>query len=246
MYYDYSKKSQKPGGLMKKLFVIITLLFVSFAFLSADVYIKQETNAAGQINIQETWLGKGRMASTSTSGKFIMDMAKKKVFMLNPKAKTYVETDLPLDMSKIMPEQMAAMMQGMMSGVEVSLNPNGQTKKIGNWNAKGYDFNIKMMGMDMKMTMWASNEVPFDWKEYLGIYSEMYKVTMMNVGTKFVNEFKKLEGYPLGTEMNMMGMNITTTTVEISEKKPGPDVYNVPPDYTKKDKLTMEDMRNRN
>ena len=229
---------------MKKLFVIITLLFVSFAFLSADVYIKQETNAAGQTNIQETWLGKGRMASTSTSGKFIMDIAKKKVIMLNPTSKTYVETDLPLDMSKIMPEQMAAMMQGMMSSVEVSLNPNGQTKKIGNWNTKGYDFNIKMMGMEMKMTMWASNEVPFDWKEYLGIYSEMYKVTM-NMGEKFVNEFKKLEGYPLATEMNMMGMNITTTTVEISQKTPDPGVYSVPAGYTKKDKLSMEDMRNR-
>lgn len=227
---------------MKKLFVIATLVFVSFAFLSADVYIKQETKAADKTTIQETWLAKGKMAQLSDSGSFIMDLNNKKVLIVNPKSKTYVETTLPLDMAKLMPEQMAAMMQGMMSGMEVSLAPNGQTKKVKEWNAKGYDFIIKMMGMEIKMTMWASKDVPFDWKNYLAIHGEMYKVTM-RMGEKFVEEFKKLEGYPVATEMNMMGMNITMTTVEISKKTPGPGVYSVPDDYTKKDKFSMEDMR---
>jgi hypothetical protein len=35
----------------------------------------------------------------------------------------------------------------------------------------------------------------------------------------------------------MMGQTFKTTTVEISKKAPGPGVYAVPADYTKKDKL---------
>jgi hypothetical protein len=98
--------------------------------------------------------------------------------------------------------------------------------------------------MEIKMTMWASKDVPFDWKTYANMYSEMYKVTM-RMGDKFVEEFKKLEGYPVATEMNMMGMNISMTTIEIAKKAPGPNVYSVPADYTKKDKFAMEDMQGR-
>jgi hypothetical protein len=229
---------------MKKLFLIVTLIIVSFAFLSADVYIKQETKAGPQTSTQETWFGTNKMASISDQGSVIMDMANKKILIVNHKSKTYVEAGLPLDMMKLMPEQMAGMMQSMMSGMEVSLAPNGQTKKIGNWNTSGYDFTIKMMGMEIKMTMWASKDVPFDWKKYMDMSAEMYKVSM-RMGDKFVKEFQKLEGYPVATEMSMMGMDINMTTVEITQKTPGSGVYAAPAGYTKTDKLSMGDMQGR-
>lgn len=227
---------------MRKLFLILTLVIVSFAFLSADIYVKQQTKAGQQASIQETWLGTDKIASISDEGTVIMDMTKKKLFMIDHKSKTYIETTIPLDMAKLMPPEMASMMQGMMSGMEVRLSPNGKTKKIANWNAKGYDFNIKMMGMEMKMTMWASADVPFDWKKYAAIYSEIYKVSL-RMGEKFMKEFLKMNGFPVATEMTMMGIDITTTTLEISKKTAGANVYSVPSGYKKKDKFTMEDMQ---
>lgn len=224
---------------MKKLFLILTLVVVSFAFLSADVYVKQETKTGPKTSITETWFGKGRMATISDQGSVIMDKANKKVIIVNPTAKTYVETGLPLDMTTIMPEQMAGMMKSMMDGMEVSLKPNGQTKQVGKWNSSGYDFTIKMMGMEIKMTMWASKDVPFDWKTYMAMSADMYSVSMKMGGEKFINEFKKLEGYPVAMDMNMMGMDVKMTTVEISKKTPGPEVYTVPAGYTKTDKMEM-------
>ena len=235
---------------MKKLILIVSLLVISVVFLSADVYIKQKSNVGAFMGqpaketIQETWLGKNRMATISKDNSMIMDMEAKKIYMANHGNKTYIETDLPLDWNKLMPEQMAQMMKGMMEGMTVSVQANGQTKQVANWNTSGYDVKMTMMGMEMKMTFWASKDVPFDWKQYSELYSEIYKA-QFRLNEKFMGEFKKIQGFPVETEMDMMGVKVTSITVEISQKNPGPATYSVPAGYTKKDKFAMEDLQQR-
>lgn len=237
---------------MKKLALILVLVVVGTAFLCADVYIKQHTKTGAMMGqpakdiTNETWLGDNKMAMISSDTSMIMDMGAKKVFIITHATKSYVETDLPLDITKLMPEQMAGMVKSMMDGMTVSVQPNGQTKKVANWNCKGYDFDIVMMGMKMKMTMWATSDVPFDWKKYKNLYGELYKATM-RMGEKFMQEFEKMDGYPVATEleMEMMGQKIesSTTTLEIKKQDAGAGVYSVPAGYAKKDKLSMGGMR---
>lgn len=235
---------------MKKLILIVTLVMISFAFLHADVYIKQKTNTGAFMGqpakevFQEHWLGKNKMAMISQNNSMILNIETQKLYMVNHGNKSYIETALPLDMTKLMPEQMAQMMKGMMEGMTINVQPNGQTKQVANWNASGYDVKITVMGMEMKMTFWASKDVPFDWKKYSDLYSEVYKA-QFKMGEKFMEEFKKVQGFPVATEMDAMGMKAITTTVEISQKDPGPDTYSVPAGYAKKDKLSMEDMQQR-
>ena len=191
---------------------------------------------------QEQWMGTDKIATISDNNTIILDLGKKKFYMLQNASKTYVESSLPLDMTSLMPEQMASMMKGFMSGMSVSVQPNGQTKQIGNWKAKGYDFTITAMGMPIKMIMWASSDVPFDWKKYQPLNAEVFKATM-RMGEQFIQELQKLEGYPIATDMEMMGVKVEMKVEEISEKTPPANVYSVPADYTKKAKLGMEDMQ---
>jgi hypothetical protein len=235
---------------MKKLILIVTLVGISFAFLHADVYIKQKTSSGAFMGqppkdvFTEHWLGTNKMAVISPGTSMIMDLGAKKMYMVYHKNKSYIETALPLDMAKLMPEQMAQMMKGMMDGMTISVQPNGQTKKVSNWNANGYNVKMAMMGNEIKMTFWASKDVPFDWKKYGSMYSEIFKA-QFRMGEKFIEEFKKVQGFPVATEMDAMGMKVTTTTVEISQKNPGPGTYSVPAGYAKKDKLSLEDLQQR-
>ncbi|MGD2089284.1 MAG: DUF4412 domain-containing protein [Candidatus Aminicenantes bacterium] len=235
---------------MKKLILITSLVLISFAFLNADVYIKQITNIGAIMGqppkeiVNEHWLGKNKMAMISQEQSMILDLEAKKIYMVIHGSKSYVETGLPLDMTQLMPEQMAQMMKGMMEGMTINVQPNGQTKKVSNWNANGYDVKMNMMGMEMKMVFWASKDVPFDWKQYSDLYSEILKA-QFRMGEKFMEEFKKVQGFPVKTEMDAMGMKVTTTTVEISQKNPAPNTYAVPAGYTQKDKLSIEDMQQR-
>lgn len=233
---------------MKKLLLVSILVLLSVTFLSADVYIKQQIKTSAFMNqpakdmLQEQWFGTNKIATITQDNSYAVNLNEKKFYLIYNKSKTYVEATLPLDISKLMPEQMAGMMKGMMDSMTVSVQPNGQSKKILNWNAKGYDVKMNMMGMDMKMVFWAATDVPFDWKKLSSLSYELYKA-QMKVGEKFINEFKKIEGFPIAYDMEMMGMKMSLTTVEISDKPSPAGVYAPPTGYTKKDKMGMEDMK---
>lgn len=235
---------------MKKVLMLCVVVLMSGLLLQADVYIKQQVKMGsfmgqpGKDTTAETWMGDNRMATDSGDGGMIALLNQKKVYMINHSDRSYIETDLPLDMTKIMPEQMASMMKGMMDSMSISMAPNGKTKKVGKWNAKGYDVTMTMMGQNMKMVFWASNDVPFDWKRYSRTYAQLYSA-QFNMGNKFVQEFLKMDGYPVATEMDMMGMKATTEVVEITKKAPGANVYKVPEGYTKKDRMDAKGMMRR-
>ena len=188
---------------MKKRIIIAIALIITTSSLSADVYIKLTTKTGSIVGqparelTNEQWIGDKKMANITPEGTFIVDLVKKKFFMVNHQAKTYMESDLPVDISKMLPEQMAAMMEGMIKNMKVSVNPSGMKKKIGNWNCSGYDVNMQMMGMDIKMVVWASTEVPFDWEKTNRLNSEMMKV-QLRLGDTFTEEFQKINGYHPG------------------------------------------------
>ena len=168
-----------------------------------------------------------------------MDLVNKIIYVIDHPSKTYVETSLPLDMSKVLPPEAVA---GRIKITGVKVTPNGQTKTVGEWNCRGYDFDMDSTMMKMKSFLWVTQDVPFDWKHFSQeVYLNVMKVKMseMNIGHKFIKEFKKIEGFPVASEMNIMGMNITSTVVEISKKSAPAGIYAPPEGYTKIDKLTI-------
>jgi hypothetical protein len=62
-----------------------------------------------------------------------------------------------------------------------------------------------------------------------------------------VAAFSAFEGYPLliDSDVYMQGFSVKSVeeTVEIIEAQPETDVYTIPAYFTKKDKLTMADLR---
>ncbi len=242
---------------MKRLVLILILLVFTFSFLTADVYIKQKThtNAFKMMNqeqpakdvITEQWIGKNKFASHNKDQSMIIDTNKKVLIMINHKTKTYIFMTLPLDISKYMPEQIAQMMKQMMGNLSITVKQTGETKMIGNWKCNRYDMTMTMMGMPMKMTHWASTDVPFDWKKISALMLESVAKIQMNLNEASINEMKKVKGYTIATDMtmNMMGatMSVKMVTLEITNKPAGPEVYSIPPGYTKKDKMSMADMK---
>jgi len=171
----------------------------------------------------------------------ILPLDSERIF--NPKEKSYVETSLPLDMSKLMPKEMAPMMAMMKMTVKVT--SNGQTQKINNWNCSGYDVDMSVSMMQMKMKVWATTDVPFDWKAFAKMYTNVYKMSFMDDAA--LAELMKINGYQVASEMtmNMMGANmkVTTQVVEIAKKDAPAGVYAVPPGFIKKDLLSLQDLR---
>jgi len=238
---------------MKKVFFAVILVLVIALMLPADVYIKTNVHTdaftmmgkeqPAKDDVMEQWVGNNQLVNKTGDKIMIMDMNKKMMFIVNPKDKTYVETALPLDMSILLPKEAASMVS--MMKVTVKVTANGQSKKINKWNCSGYDVEMSMMMMQMKMKVWATTDVPFDWKMFAKMYANVSKMSFMDDAA--IAEMMKINGYQVASEMtmDMMGskLNVTSQVVEITQKPAPAGIYAVPAGYTKKDKLSMEDMR---
>ena len=238
---------------MKKVMAAILVVLCGTVFLSADVYIKQKThsdaisfmgqNQPEKNDFAEMWLSQNKMASITPDGGFILDLDKKIAMMINHTDKSYVQMDLPLDISKYFPSQLLQMM----GNVTVEVTPTGQKEKIGSWNCDIYNMTMNMMMMKMKYKIWASTEVPFDWEKFMKeMYSQMAMVTM-RLNENSVKEMEKIKGFQIKSEMamDMMGNEIKTSyeVVEISEKSAPAGIYAAPEGYTKKEKFGMADLQ---
>ncbi|MBU4268720.1 MAG: DUF4412 domain-containing protein [Acidobacteria bacterium] len=238
---------------MKKVFFAVILVLVIALMLPADVYIKTNVHTdaftmmgkeqPAKDEVMEQWVGNNQLVNKTGDKIMIMDMNKKMMFIVNPKDKTYVETALPLDMSILLPKEAASMVS--MMKVTVKVAANGQTKKVNKWSCSGYDVEMSMMMMQMKMKVWATTDVPFDWKMFAKMYANVSKMSFMDDAA--IGELMKINGYQVASEMtmDMMGskLNVTSQVVEITQKPAPAGIYAVPAGYTKKDKLSMEDMR---
>lgn len=240
---------------MKKVLFLAIVVLAAALLLPADIYIKTNVHTdafemmgqkqPAKDEVTEQWIGANQMVNKTGDKVMILDMNKKLMYIVNPKDKTYVETTLPLDMTKLLPKEMAGMAS--MMKVTVKVTPNGQTKMIGKWNSTGYDVDLNMMMMQMKMKVWATTDVPFDWKSFAKMYANVSKMQFMDDAA--IAEFMKINGYQVASEMSMdmMGakMKVTSQVLEISQKPAPSGTYAVPAGYTKKDALSVADLQNR-
>ena len=241
---------------MKKAVLFVIVVLAAAWLLPADIYIKTNVHTdafemmgqkqPAKDDVTEQWVGNNQLLNKTGDKIMIMDMNKKLMYIISPKDKSYVETTLPLDMTKLLPKEAAGMAS--MMKVTVKVTPTGQSKKIGQWNCAGYDVDMGMMMMQMKMKVWATTDVPFDWKMFSKMYANVSKMQFMDDAA--IGEFMKISGYQVASEMSMdmMGskMKVTSQVVEISQKPAPAGTYSVPAGFTKKATLSMADMRGGN
>jgi len=250
----FDQKPEKEDILKKAFFVLSAVLLVAAA-ASADIYVKSKTHTdafaiMGQSQpakdeTTEQWIAEDKLAFSSSEMSSIVDMTRKLMWLINHKDKTYVEAQLPLDITKLFPPEMAQMMGSMMK-MTVTVMPTGQTRTIGQWKCSGYDVSIQMMMMPMKMAVWASTDVPIDLEKFSRLYSNIIKA-QLRLDDAAIQEMAKIKGFWIASETTgeVMGakMRSTTEVIEISKKTPDPSVYTIPAGYTKKDYLDMRGMR---
>jgi hypothetical protein len=242
---------------MKKILAILAIIAVAAVALHADVYIKSKTrtdamSVMGQTtpasdSISESWIGDGVFVTITPEQSIIIDLKKNMAYMVNPKSKSYVETPLPLDFTKILPPQAAAM-AGMLK-MTATVTPTTETKKIGSWNCTGYDVNLTIMTMAMKMRSWVSADVPFDYADFNAKFLANMLKGQMRLDDASAKEFAKMKGYTIASETtgDIMGakMHSTTETLEISKKSAPAGTYTVPAGFTKTATLNLEDLQKR-
>ena len=231
---------------MKKTLILLAGIIFMAGLVTGDVYIKQKTTSSGmglmggnqpEEQIQEMWLTDNKLASHNPKSSFIIDLDKQAAYFIDHEDKSYVEMSLPIDMSKYMPEEA----QKMMGGSSVKVTPTGEMKTINNWECKGYEVEYSMMMMDMDTKIWASTDVPFDWKDFSEKMFANWAAMNMRLDEDSIDELRKIEGFQIKSEttMSVMGRDMTSTqeVLEIQEKNAPDGTYTLPAGYEKTDMI---------
>jgi len=238
-------------GIMKKELTVVSLLLLLTAAAGADVYVKSKwhtdamSTSAGDIPAGdltcEQWFNDNQLAFINPKSSVIVDLNKNVLYLINTEQKSYVESTLPFDFRKLVDSQVAQMMSRM--PLAWTVTPNGQTKMIGQWKCSGYDLTINS---NTKTEVWASTDAPFNTAKFRKLYGDAMKA-QMRANDASAKEIQKIKGYWISSKTPMRdgkGYN-TNEVIEISREPAPRGVYSVTAGYTKKDKLSMEDMGRR-
>lgn len=240
------------------LFTLILILIPYFSFGDSRIILKSHTDAYyyGGINnpatdsISEIWIGKNKMAYITSNRKIVVDTDKKSVFLIYKNNKIFAETTLPVNLSSLVPENIAIYLQGIKSLGTVK--KTGKNKKINNYECTAYEINsyINYQGEKVNESdtiVWIAGQVSFDIKKYNELNNELRKIR--NYNDKLISDMEKMEGFPMMSETYFYPKGFSVRSISevasITEEEPPTGCYSVPGGFNKKKKLSVRDLRTR-
>lgn len=185
---------------------------------------------------QTTWIGADRMYRDQGDTATIVRTDLGKLIVVNHADTTYSILDLPIDMGKLLPPEMAKGFLEMMT-FEVTVTPIDEYKTIGDWKVRLYNMTMTSKMMSAESTMWATTDVDFDQDAYHQLHEKM--VSLQPGMADAAREMRQIKGIVVEQETVMTMMGNTTvksseTTTSIEELDPPAGIYDPPADYTEK------------
>lgn len=232
---------------MQRLATFAALVLLSTPAWCADFVITKtkHTDASkmmgreqpAQDSTEITWMGKDRMRVEEGTRVTLVRADLKKMFMLDTAAKTYTAVDLPFDMKKYVPADMAKMIEPMMAQMKATVTPTTETKKIKDWTATKYTLTMTgPMGSTVTQDLWATKDVAVDAATMASMRETLMSVSMM--AGPMAAEMKKVDGLVLVTERTQTVMGSAVKSKEevtsIEQKEPAAGLYDLPKDFTEK------------
>jgi hypothetical protein len=241
---------------MTRFIVTVALGLLLPAVGQADLYVKKATHSTSYVegeavgtrqgDVTEMWIGDGKIASHEGNKTILLDLEKDWFCILNHPEKSYVETSLPLDVTKVLTEDLLSRYQGAQTSGEVEKEDHRRemvSRECREYRVSYWDMSDGQRSNERTLTVWATDDVDFDKK----VYSSMLDCMRMlhNRDKKLRKELRKIKGLQTGYEVTSNGSGVesklTSEVVEVTEAKPPKGTYSVPEGYTKKERLNDRD-----
>lgn len=193
---------------IKKISIFAFMVVTATNLTHADIHIKKSvyTNAVYDIGTvfpaetteKELWVGNQQSTLITPDIIIIIDENKDLVSILNRKAKTYVESPLPLDLLKIIPQDLFLKIQAyQISGV---VKKTGEVKKVKQKHCNLYEI-IMEFPYPKEIKIWTSVDMPFNWTDVRELQSTVWKLN--NYTADFIRMLDTIEGYWMLSQESM-------------------------------------------
>jgi hypothetical protein len=228
--------------------LILVVVGVAAAAAAGDLTIVSKVTAAkGEPTTSTHYITPERMRMSNGVTDTIVDLAAGKLVAIDHKKKSYYETTFE-EMQKFFAqfdEMLASnpMMESMMGKVaDVQVEKTAETREILGYTCTKH---VLSMGEKFKEILWITPDLKMP-----GTYYDASKMSYAMMGPmagrfeKMIDEMKKIDGFPLATDvdMKMMGIDASSRSevIEISKGDIPNDTFAVPAGY-KKTKSPMQE-----
>jgi len=185
-----------------------------------------------------TWLAADRLRSDQGETSFIVRLDTSSLLVLDHEAKTFSEIKLPVDVSSLIPPEMAAGMAKMMT-FTATVTPSDETKVIGKWKTRRFDIKLSSPMLEMTSVVWVTKDVDFDIASFTSMGEQILRMQPGMAG--IAEELRKIDGFQVRqdnvTKMTMGGNTEVRSSEEVVsvEDVPAPaGTYEPPADYQKR------------
>ena len=238
---------------MKRFLIFAFCFLLSLSCYAADTWIKQVVHRHAFSLLDktyedeeeeiETWIGRNRMAVHGKSQSLLLLLDREVLYVLDHNRKTYVQMPIPIDLEEFYPAQLLQLMQT----VTVNLSVADESVELDRRTCHVFQVEIESLMMSMRIKVWGTVDVPFDWKVYKErMYPELAKV-LFKLPEEAAREFSEIAGFPYRSEsvFSFMGVEVRSEMAVVSmDRKAVPDnVYSLPENYTQKERFTLDDIK---
>jgi hypothetical protein len=239
------------------MFMYLAIL-ISCQILYADSCIKEKSHTnsyyyggvtePAEDGEREIWIGEKKLCTIRNNWKIVLDIEQNVMFIVNRRDSSYVESSLPFEWSKVVSKELVGTLK--IFETKGSVKQTGKKKKIGKWDCQEYEVNSYIMYQGSKVNetdskIWASTDVLLDVDNFTRLIRIMRKFA--NYDSSFIDQLGKIEGYQVSLESLFYpkGFSVPSNqkVMEVMEIEPPTGTYEVPAGYSKKEYLSLEELR---
>jgi hypothetical protein len=243
---------------MKSALLAALVLMMTVSSLSAEICVKHHTHTdeyyyggttTPEVNRNaEIWFGEGKLAYVHERVKMIFDVSGNTLTFINSGDSIYMETTLPPTWENIIVEEEVPRLK--MYQYTGEMKDLGETKEIDGHQCAGYMLTTWIPYEDILYNetdevAWYTEDVPFD----LDLYRKVYPCLLLlrNYNPELIESLGGGTGYPVRSESTRYQKGIEIKTVntieEIVEVDAPEGLWTVPEGFTRKDRLTINEIR---
>jgi hypothetical protein len=170
----------------------------------SDAYTVMGQSQPARDQTTTTWVAADRLRSDQGQTSFIVRLDTSTLLVVDHEAKTFSELKLPVDISSLMPPEMAAGMKKMMT-FTATVTPTDETKVIGTWKTRRFDIKMSSPMVEMTSQVWVTKDVGFDIASFTRMGEQIMSMQPGMAG--IAEELRKIDGFQVRQE------NVTTMTM---------------------------------
>lgn len=182
----------------------------------ADGQLSAEAKEAGRV--VKIWSRPDNMARVDDSGKMIFSIDRGVTYMISDSNRTCRAFNHPKD-TEAKP----------VADDAIEVRQLGETRKIGPWQAEGYDMKVTVEGMSdpLQVAFWVTDDVTMGLETYRANFS-----AMATPQTAWMSKTLELGGYPVYQESRIGQMMMWSEVLSVSDEDAPAGTYEVPEGYT--------------